>query len=221
MKWLWMFLHQPGPLQFGRFFVFVAYPLIPWIGVMAAGYVFGPVLLLEERRRRTVLVGLGIGMTLAFIALRATNLYGDPNPWTPRPSPLFTVMSFVNCQKYPPSLLFLLMTLGPALLALAMFDRGVGPLGRPLVTLGRVPMFFYLLQWPVAHGLAVVVTALRGQPVGWMFGAGPGTPVPPDYGYSLPVVYLMWVVVLILLYPACAWFAALKRRRRDAWLSYL
>ena len=217
---LWTVLHTRGPLPLTpSVTMFVHYPLVPWIGVMAAGYVFGAVFLLNRPRRRTTMLGLGASLVLLFVALRATNFYGDPHPWSPRQDALFTVLSFLNCQKYPPSLLYLLMMLGPALLALSVFERGLGRLGRPLLMFGRVPLFFYLLQWYAAHLLAVVVNAALGRPAPWLLG-GAAWNAPQGYGYSLGVVYLMWIVVLVLLYPPCRWFAALKRRRRDAWLSY-
>jgi uncharacterized membrane protein len=218
---LWRVLHEPGQVQFpGGLVLAVMYPLVPWVGVMALGYAFGPWLSLPAAQRRRKVLALGLALIAAFVALRAANVYGDPRPWSPQRDALFTLFSFLNCQKYPPSLLFLLMTLGPALVALALLDRGLGPLGRPLRTLGRVPLFFWLMQWPVAHGLAVAVNAARGVPVGWMF-AFPPFQSPPGYGYGLPTVYLMWVVALLILYPMCHWFAELKRRRRDPWLSYL
>ena len=219
---LWLVLHEEGMIRLpDGLVVFVGYPLVPWIGVMAAGYAFGELLLREPERRRRTLLLLGLGLTAAFVVLRTVNVYGDPRPWSAQGSPLFTALSFLNCTKYPPSLLYLLMTLGPAIAALALFDRSPGSLGRPLVTLGRVPLFFYLLQWPVAHGLAVAVAAARGQPLGWLFPSD-SPPIPaPGSIYGLPVVYLMWVVALLTLYPACRLFADLKRRRKDAWLSYL
>jgi uncharacterized membrane protein len=217
---LWAVLHTRGPLPLTpSVTMFVVYPLVPWIGVMAAGYVFGAVFLLNRPRRRTTMLGLGASLVLLFVALRAGNFYGDPHPWSPQQDALFTVLSFLNCQKYPPSLLYLLMTLGPALLALSVFERGPGRLGRPLLMFGRVPLFFYLLQWYAAHLLAVVVNAALGRPASWLLGGAPWN-APQGYGYSLGVVYLMWIVVLVLLSPPCRWFAALKRRRRDAWLSY-
>jgi uncharacterized membrane protein len=217
---LWAVLHTRGPLPLTpSVTMFVVYPLVPWIGVMAAGYVFGVVFLLNRSCRRMTMLGLGASLILLFVALRATNFYGDPHPWSPRQDALFTVLSFLNCQKYPPSLLYLLMMLGPALLALSVFERGLGRLGRPLLIFGRVPLFFYLLQWYAAHLLAVVVNAALGRPASWLLGSAPWN-APQGYGYSLGVVYLMWMVVLVLLYPPCRWFAALKRRRRDAWLSY-
>ena len=221
LSMIWHILHQQGFLPMpGGFVLFVLYPLVPWIGVMAASYAFGPVLELPRERRRPILIGMGLALTLAFVALRATNVYGDPNPWTTRASPTFTALSFLNGSKYPPSLLYLLMTLGPAIVALGLLDRGAGRFGGPLLTFGRVPLFFYLLQWPVAHGLAVLVATLRGQATGWMF-RFPPFQSPPEYGAGLVEVYLAWLVVLALLYAPCRWFAGVKRRHRWGWLSYL
>ncbi|HEV3120816.1 MAG TPA: heparan-alpha-glucosaminide N-acetyltransferase domain-containing protein [Isosphaeraceae bacterium] len=218
---LWTILHNPGrvPLMSGRTCI-VMYPLVPWIGVMAIGYAFGPLLRLEPSKRRRELLSIGLGATLAFIALRASNVYGDPFKWSYQSSPLFTLMSFINCLKYPPSLLYLLMTLGPAIALLALLDRPVSLLARPLLVFGRVPLFFYLLQWPVLHALAIAIAAVNGQPSAWIQVGGPFGP-PPGYGYDLPFTYLMWAVTLALLYPPCRWFADLKRRRSDWWLSYL
>ena len=144
--------------------VLVGYPLVPWFGVIAAGYGFGEVILFEPGRRRKMMWITGVAMTAAFVILRAWGIYGEPRPWAMQATPLLTALSFVNCTKQPPSLLFVLMTLGPAIAALAVIDRvGIrGPAGRALVTLGRVPLFYYLLQWYVIHGLAVLV-GLRGD----------------------------------------------------------
>ncbi len=218
---LWHALHQQGfltlPNGYGLMFL---YPLVPWIGVMAAGYAMGPMLLLPHERRRPILLKLGLGLTAAFVALRALNVYGDPAPWAVQTSPTYTILSFLNCQKYPPSLLFLLMTLGPAITALGLLDRGAGRWAEPLRTFGRVPLFFYLLQWPVAHGLAFATAVLRGQPTDWMF-RFPPFQAPAGYGEGLPMVYAMWLVVVALLYLPCRWFAGVKRRHRWWWLSYL
>ena len=159
-------------------------------------------------------------MILAFVALRWTNSYGDPRKWAGAATPTMNVLSFLNCTKYPPSLLFVLMTLGPALLAMALFDGTPGWLGRRLIVFGRVPLFFYLLQWPLAHGLGVLLAWGLGRPVGWYF-AGAPFDAPAGYGYGLPVVYLTWAVVVASLYPPCRWYADLKRRSREPWLSYL
>ncbi|HWE40803.1 MAG TPA: heparan-alpha-glucosaminide N-acetyltransferase domain-containing protein [Isosphaeraceae bacterium] len=218
----WIVLHQRGFVNLpGGVNLFVLYPLVPWVGVMAAGYGLGPAFLLEPGRRRRLFATLGLTLTAAFVALRWINRYGDPTPWVVGSSSEATVLSFLNCEKYPPSLLFLLMTLGPAILALSPFDREPGPVGRRLATLGRVPLFFYVLQWYVIHGLALAIAAGRGQPTAWLFARnGPPQP-PPECQYSLPVVYLLWATVVVLLFLPCRRFAELKRRRRDAWLSFL
>jgi len=222
---LWFF---PSPI------VFVLYPLIPWIGVMAAGYAFGALYQLSAARRRRLLLILGAAMTAGFLLIRALNHYGDPSHWARQSNWKFTAISFLNVTKYPPSLLFLLMTLGPALLALAWFESfELGPrASRPhsfgssiqtfFVTFGRVPLFFYLLQWPTAHFISVIVHLIAGKPVRWMFGSqinsnGP----PPGVGFNLAVVYACWIAGVLLLYPLCKWFAGVKARRRDWWLSYL
>ena len=149
----------------------VAYPLLPWLGVVAAGYGFGEIIRLEPGRRRRVMWILGLAMTAAFVILRTSGLYGDPSPWEKQATPLLTALSFINCTKQPPSPLFVLMTLGPAIAALAVFDRvGIrGPISRALVTIGRVPLFYFLLSWYVIHGLAVLAGLVRGLPVAWMF----------------------------------------------------
>ena len=217
---VWGILHRPGLVGTvaGRS-IFALYSLVPWVGVLAAGYAIGPVFRLDSRLRRMILMSLGFSAIVLFILLRWSNLYGDPQPWSIQDRSGFTMLSFINCQKYPPSLLYLSMTLGPALVFLGVFDRGAGRLGRPLVTLGRVPLFFYLLQWYLIHLLAIAVIALNGGSVGWMIGGGPFN-APKEYGYSLKVVYLMWGVSLALLYPASAWFAKIKRRGKYWWLSY-
>lgn len=223
LGWLWRLLHEGGPWQPGAgVFVFVRYPLIPWIGVMAAGYAFGQLLLFERARRRKVLLTLGLALTLAFIILRATNFYGDPRPWSAQEqrTPVFTLLSFLNTEKYPPSLLFLLMTLGPAIALLPLLEGVRGALGRFLVTFGRVPLFYYLLHVPLIHLTTLVFDLARYRRVVFDTIFATGTP-PPGYGYSLTVVYLVWFGVVLVLYPVCRWFAGVKARRRDAWLSYL
>jgi uncharacterized membrane protein len=211
---LWGILHSPGMRFFpGGIPIRVGYPLIPWIGVMAAGYALGPLFSRPTERRRPILFAAGLGAIAGFIVLRTLNIYGDPRPWALQANFTYSVMSFVNCQKYPPSLLYLLMTLGVTLLALAAFDQGLGRFGNPLRIFGRVPLFFYLLQWPVAHGLAVIVAAIQGYPIGWMF-QFPPFQAPDGYGNSLMTVYLFWAVTLVFLYYPSRWYLGLRRRRR-------
>ena len=218
---LWHVLHQPALMHLtSEVAVFALYPLIPWIGVMAAGYALGPVMLLEPARRRRRLVGLGAAVTLGFILLRATNVYLDPAPWTPHDSIVATVLSFVNTEKYPPSTLYLAMTLGPALLALAAFDTARGKLASFFVLFGRVPLFYYIAHLLLLHAMAVVFAAVSHGDTAWMFGAPPIGAKPEGYGLDLPGVYLMWIIAVALLYLPCRWYAGVKRRRGSGWLSY-
>ncbi len=216
---LWKVLHVQSMIEpFSGFQCMIAYPLIPWIGVMAAGYAFGGLLQGDAVHRRRRLLALGLTMTVAFIVFRAANVYGDPNPWDMQKGSLFTVLSFVNCTKYPPSLSYLLMTLGPAIAAMAVFNRPLGAVGRVVMVFGRVPMFFYLIHAPFAHVLAAVAALCQYGPQAW--NVSPFNP-PAVYGFSLPVVYLAWVGVVFALYFPCRWYAGVKQRRRDWWLSYL
>ena len=218
-------LHVQGPLQlWPKGAVFLAlYPLIPWIGVMALGYVFGRLYTMDPLARRKILLRLGLGLTALFVALRATNLYGDLNRWSVQPRPGFTVLSFLNLTKYPPSLLYLCMTIGPAILLLAFMEREQrSAIGRALVTYGRVPMLFYVLQWVWAHGLAFPAFALAGKPTAALFIFHNNPPeVLARAGFSLAVVYVVWIVGVFALYPICKWYADVKRRRNDWWLGYL
>ena len=225
LGWLWKILHSGGIIVPAKGYRFVAgYPLVPWIGVMAVGYSFGSWLVREAAQRRKWVFLLGAALTALFVLLRAIDVYGDPDRWSLQKNALFTLFSFLNCHKYPPSLLYLLMTLGPALLVLALLDRGTPRWLKPVLVFGRVPLFYYLLHIPLIHGLAVLIAYVRYGHAEWFFAnppaAGPPS-IPAGYGYSLPIVYLIWVGVIATLYPVCQWFAEVKRRRREVWLSYL
>lgn len=223
---LWSILHGPGfVFRSPEHVVFAIYPLIPWVGVTAAGYGLGQVYGWDGERRRAFLLRLGLALTAAFLVLRGVNLYGDPSRWAPQKDALFTLMSFLNTTKYPPSLLFLLMTLGPAMLFLRAVDAGTPPVLRPALAYGRVPLFYFVIHFPLIHLLAVITCLARYGTAHWMFQSPdlanyPYTQ-PPGWGYSLPVVYLVWVLVVAALYLPCRWFAGLKQRRNDVWLSYL
>lgn len=217
------YLLRPGAIALpGGVTAIIGYPLLPWFAVVAVGYWLGGAYGLAPGRRRALLTALGLAAIGLFAALRVTGIYGDPRGWSPGAGGITAALSFVNVTKYPPSLQFLLMTLGLALLALAAFDRGAGAPGRPLVTLGRVPLFFYLLQWYVIHGLALAVAAARGEPTGWLFVEAFPIQAPPSSVFGLPAVYGFWLVAVALLYVPCAWFARYKARHRGtAWLGYL
>jgi uncharacterized membrane protein len=223
---LWTILHAPGiVVATPAYTVFAAYPLVPWIGVTAVGFGLGRLYGQPDDRRRGALLRLSIALIVGFMVLRWVNLYGDPSPWTAQRSPLFSVLSFLNTTKYPPSLLFLLMTLGPALLILWMADARAPSLFKPAVVVGKVPLFYFALHLSLIHLLAVAVCYARYGTAHWMFESPrldqyPITP-PPGWGYSLPIVYLVWAIVVVVLYPLCRWYARVKERRDIWWLSYL
>lgn len=233
---LWGVLHVTRPFQITPEFQFaVGYPLIPWIGVLASGYWFGTVFSWESARRRRVLGWSGVALTVMFLVVRGLNGYGNPTSqelgqdlpngrWSVQRNWLLTVLSFLDVHKYPPSLDYLFMTIGPALIVLAFLERGTPAWLRPLLVFGRVPLFYYLLHIPLIHLAAVVLALIRHGTAAWLFvnpfGKG-GLQPPANAGVNLAFVYLAWVAIVLLLYPACRWFADFKRRRNDVWLSYL
>ena len=226
-SWAWSILHAPSFVPAGKHTLIFLYPLIPWIGVMAAGYCFGPVMQMEPHRRRQILARLGASLTAAFFLLRRSNLYGDPRPWAPQASATLSVISFFNVNKYPPSLLYLLMTLGPALLLLALFDQVHVRKHNVFRVFGRVPMFYYLVHWYILHALAIVLGGLRfGR---WDFYFTMPLPVlglpapgfPANYGYSLAIVWVIWLGLAASLYLPCRWYMDYKSRSHAWWLSYL
>jgi len=224
--WLWDILHQQNLFSWMGVNFVTAYPVLPWIGVVAAGYCLGTVFLWDAIRRQRFLLRLGIALTAAFILLRTVNIYGDPLRWSHQSSALFTLLSFLNTTKYPPSLEFLLMTLGPALIAMSWLDRQHFAVTNPLIVFGRVPFFYYAAHLALAHAMAIVLNFARygRAPFLWIAPPSMGGPTelfPSNYGFPLWVVYAVWMVALLILYPACLWFSRLKHRRHDWWLSYL
>lgn len=218
---LWVGLHARGVvLALGHLQIFEAYPLLPWTGVMLLGFGAAPLFELPDAQRRERLVRIGLALVLAFVLLRAADVYGDPRHWAVQPrGAVRTLMSFLNTSKYPPSLLYLLMTLGPAALFCAFAESWRGAAKNALVTLGRVPFAFYVAHVYLIHALAVLIGLAQGfelhqMTVIFMF-------FPKEYGVPLPAVYLAWVGVVLALFPLCRWVAAQKARRRDWWLSYL
>lgn len=225
LGWLWRILHAGGSFEIVPGVRFVAlYPLIPWIGLMAAGFGCGPVWCREAPARRQWLMRWGWGLTLAFVWLRAGNLYGEPVAWTPQASDGLTLLAFLNCSKYPPSLQYLLMTLGPGLLLLAALDRPVPRWLQPLNVFGQVPLFFYLLHLPLIHALATLVDLGRYGEAGWQFGwpfVTARLPQPPDHGFGLLIVYLATAVIVLSLYPLCRGYAGIRRTHPGGWVRLL
>jgi uncharacterized membrane protein len=224
--WIWDILHEQSAFTFHGITFVTAYPVLPWIGVVAGGYCLGTVFGWDAARRRRFLVRLGLAATAAFLALRAINVYGDPIAWSHQASRVFTLLSFLNVTKYPPSLDFLLMTLGPAMVAMAWLETFQLRFTNPLIVFGRVPFFYYAAHLLVAHLITMGMNLARYGAKPFLLLAPPsmGSPnelFPADYGFPLWTVYAVWVVVLLLLYPACLWFARLKQRRHDWWLTYL
>jgi len=269
LSWLWQTLYFGGSIALSARGedgpqLAVLYSIIPWIGVMAAGYAFGRVMRLDAARRRRVCFALGGGAIVAFLVLRGFNLYGDPRPWgdaarraaaqklaaqqaaaqpnvsagqpptaaqppataTPRRVPPRTpaLLQFLGTNKYPASLLFLLMTLGPTILLVPLLERSRGPVARVLTVFGRVPFFYYMLHIPLIHLIFVLLSIVRfGTVIPWMTTNHPMfvPPPPPGYTYSLTALYAITLLVVTALYFPCRWFAGLKARRTDRWLSYL
>ncbi|MGQ0712889.1 MAG: DUF1624 domain-containing protein [Gemmatimonadaceae bacterium] len=213
-----------GPIQLGSNGppLFVLFVIVPWIGVMMSGYAFGHVMQMSPERRREVCLKLGVALTVLFVGLRALNVYGDPRPWDGSQMP--AVLSFLNTSKYPASLLFLLMTLGPMLILLGLAERWGGRPVEVTATFGRVPMFYYLLHIPLIHAAACLVSLAReGRINPWLFGNHPlaPPPVPAGYVWSLTLLYVVFVASVIALYFPCHWYARLRATRRYPWLSYL
>jgi uncharacterized membrane protein len=216
---LWHVLHVPGFAIPGK--LFVAYPLVPWVAVMALGWVLASVYRWEAARRRAFLIRTGMAATMLFVIVRAINAYGDPAPWTEQRTVALTVASFLNARKYPPSLDFLLMTLGPVVAALGLLEGARGRLAEWIAVYGRVPLFYYAVHIWVAHAVAMGLASIQGGELRRIqVIADPGS-IPDWYGVGLPGVYLAWALVVLVMYPLCRRFARLKDERRYWWLSYL
>lgn len=220
---LWMLLHTAGSGLGKHPSFIVGYPLIPWVGVMAVGYVCGVTVGWPPAARRHFYLGVGAAVTGLFFLVRGINGYGDPTPWISYPSVVTTAMSWLNCTKYPPSLAYLLMTLGPSLMLLGIFDRPrVAKFWDYVIVYGRVPMFYYLVHLFWIHGLAVGLAKIQTGRIDWALQSVFAFKGQPGYGFNLAAIYLAWLVVVITLYPLCKWYGDYKLRHRgNVWLSYL
>lgn len=213
--WIWMLLHEMAQTRHA----FILYPLVPWVGVMILGFCAGSVFGLSAQQRKRVLISAGTAALLAFVVVRAINVYGDPHPWAVQPTATLTVLSFFNVHKYPPSLAYLLATLGIGVLLLAAFESLRGKPLEFLRTFGRVPLFVYALHIVLAHlaaGLLALAMGFGDQVLTSLF-----IYRPDGWGFGLVGVYIAWLAVIAALYPACRWFARVKRTRNGWWLAYL
>lgn len=217
-KYLWSFLHEQNFYSYdnGNRFFGIIYPVIPWIGVIAAGFWFGTLYNMQAQKRKDILFRLGVFCLLLFVVLRYSNIYGDLNIWTKQPNWYFTLLSFINCSKYPPSLLFLLITLGIAFIVLALLENAENKLLHIALVYGKVPFFYYILHIVVIHASAIMVAAIMGTNTPVAFSNTETT-----WGFNLPGVYIAWILIVAALYLPCYWFMKLKQRRKDWWLSYL
>jgi len=199
----------------------VSYPVLPWIGILAVGYGLGHVFLEPATKRERQLTVLGLAAIALFLLLRGANLYGDPHPWGVQTNCVMTALSMLNVTKYPPSLLYALVTLGPIFLLLPAMELFGGFVGEVLATYGRVPLFIYLLHLYVARAAAIVLWLVEGFDFHQLRGFGIKVAPPEGLGLSLAGTYAAWILIMAALYPACRWYAGVKQRRRDWWLSYL
>ena len=224
----WNLFHQIGAFPFaGRTFI-AAYSLVPWFAVMALGFCCGPLFGKAVTPRQRILIGMGVGAIVGFVIVRGLNVYGDPVPWSVQSSGVVTVLSFLNATKYPPSLSFLLMTLGPAFLILAWFERVKFSRSNPVIVFGRVPLFYFVLHFFLAHALAVVAAVATYGTSAWTFMfqpvpsmGGAAQSFPAGFGYGLWVTYVMWALIVCVLYPLCKWYGTIKHRTDSNWLTYV
>jgi uncharacterized membrane protein len=216
----WVALHSQMSLHVGPFLLVFIYPVLAWIGVMLLGFGISGIFELPPARRNALLCRAGLALTVAFLLLRASGIYGDPNSWQVQPAGIAaTIIDFFNTTKYPPSLMFLLMTLGPASIFCGIADRFTGAIKEILITYGRAPFAFYVAHFFVIHCLSVLLGIAQGFKLQQMLNVF--LFYPKGYGVTLPGVYLVWALVVVLLYPLCRWISGVKARRKDWWLSYV
>lgn len=211
---LWILLHQ-SHMQFDTILGvqgYLLYPLIPWVGVMILGYLFGKTVIFNAENRAKKLIKSGLWLVIGFVIFRTINIYGNPQPWSMQSDWVKTVLSFINCEKYPPSLDFLLMTIGPGLLLLGFLDDKKNRLTHFFEGFGRVPFFFYLIHLPLIIVSGAIVGMYKGMSFdGALYGGIVSELIP---------VYIAWLGIVLLLYPLCLWYAKLKKTKTWFWLKY-
>ena len=221
-EFLWYLIHMPGNFHIGTIEVRVVYPFVPWIGVMALGYLFGPVTKMARGIRKKIFFNTGLIFVLFGMILRFSNIYGDPKKWFAYDDIPTTIMSFLNFTKYPPSLIYLSILIGLAMILMSLLDRNLGKWSHPLRDFGQVPFFFYVLHIPILHICGILLALYTFGDAHWLFGAPlPKSPQGLTYGYELMPTYIAWLAVTVALYFPSRWFASLKQSRKDWWLSYL
>jgi uncharacterized membrane protein len=217
-------LHVQSMHPVGDKMLIIYYPFLPWAGTMILGYCFGKYYLADVMNRNKRSILLGVGLLLFFIALRWTNVYGDPLEWKTQPNALYTFFSFISTQKYPPSLLYLCVTIGPSLIILGLLGDVRNRFADVITVYGRVPLFYYVLHFYVLHFMLMIYYLTHGHSFDEGAKGVDGVPFKfyqPGEGFGLAGVYVIWLMVVVLLYPLCKWFAAYKRGQPKWWLSYL
>ncbi len=224
---LWSFLHEPRDFIFGHFTVFILYPVIPWICVMALGYYFGSLYnsSYDSRKRKNTLLFVGCAAIALFFFLRFFNIYGDASHWALQKNNVFSLLSLLNVTKYPPSLLYILITLGPAMIFLALAEKPLNKVTEKIAVFGRVPFFYYVAHRFVIHLLAMIGAIISGYNWSDMILSTRINRVEAlkGYGFNLLIVYMVWIVLVLFLYPFCKWFDRYKRTHQSnkRWLTYL
>lgn len=225
---LWSLLHQPARFSFHHYTIFVHYPLLPWIGLMALGYCMGRLydpFYFEAARRRKILFAAGVSCLIVFLVLRCFNLYGDPSKWSIQKDAVFTLLSILNVTKYPPSLLYLLFTAGPALIFLSLSEQPLAGLSKKIALYGRVPFFYYVVHIYLIHLFATIAALLSGHPLDDMILSDSvnRSAALKNYGFGLFATYLVWIALVVLLYPLCKWYDRYKKMHLPSkrWLSYV
>ncbi len=222
--WFWKLFHERGFISLtsdNSFGIFIVYPILPWIGVMVAGFVFGQVMTWTPEKRIRLLWKLGVGCILLFVLLRLTNVYGDIGAWESQKNGLYTLMDFLNTQKYPPSLLFLLMTIGPSFLLLILFEKWKNKLFDALKIFGRVPFFFYILHFPVIHFTSMLYFKITEGEWFDLANSGASSSWPEYYKPSLLRLYIVWFCIVVLFYFLCRWYNNYKSKKNYWWLKYI
>lgn len=220
----WSALHKPHFFPGESFNLLILYPFLPWLGLMICGYCLGKLYEpgMSDTFRKKFLLYSGLMLTGMFILIRFIDVYGDYNTWTTQITGLFTFLDFLDTTKYPPSLLYILMTIGPALIFLSVSERSLGWLGRRITIFGKVPFFFYFLHFVLIHLLRWAFFFISGhKPAELIIGNSPPGNMPVGNGYPLWVVYLVWIAVIIILYFPCRWYSRYKASHKNWWLSYV